>query len=45
MPLAVVAATGNPIGLIVGGAMKARGEVTGSATIDGCRPSGLPIRS
>jgi hypothetical protein len=35
MPLAVVAGTGNPIGLIVGGAVKASGEATGSATIEG----------
>ena len=35
VPLAVVAVTGNPIGLIVGGAAKARGEATGSATIEG----------
>ena len=35
VPLAVVAGTGNPIGLIVGGAVKARGEITGSATIEG----------
>jgi hypothetical protein len=35
VPLAVVAGTGNPIGLIVGGAVKARGEMTGSATIEG----------
>ena len=35
LPLAVVAATANPIGLIVGGAVKATGEVTGSDTIEG----------
>jgi Domain of unknown function (DUF4410) len=35
VPLAVVAATANPIGLIVGGAAKATGEVTGSETIEG----------
>jgi hypothetical protein len=35
VPLAVVAATANPIGLIVGGAMKGTGEVTGSDTIEG----------
>jgi hypothetical protein len=35
VPLAVVAATANPIGLIVGGAMKGTGEVTGSETIEG----------
>ena len=35
VPAAVVAATANPIGLIVGGAAKATGEVTGSETIEG----------
>jgi hypothetical protein len=35
VPLAVVAATASPIGLIVGGAMKGTGEVTGSETIEG----------
>ncbi|HEX6015319.1 MAG TPA: DUF4410 domain-containing protein [Geminicoccaceae bacterium] len=35
VPLAVVAGTGNPIGLVVGGAAKAGGEMTGSATIEG----------
>jgi hypothetical protein len=35
VPLAVVAATANPIGLVVGGAIKATGEATGSATIEG----------
>jgi Domain of unknown function (DUF4410) len=35
VPVAVVAATANPIGLIVGGAAKATGEVTGSETIEG----------
>ena len=35
VPLAVVAATANPIGLVVGGAVKASGEVTGSDTIEG----------
>jgi hypothetical protein len=35
VPLAVVAATANPIGLIVGGTAKATGEVTGSETIEG----------
>jgi Domain of unknown function (DUF4410) len=34
LPLAVVAATANPIGLVVGGAVKATGEVTGSDTIE-----------
>jgi hypothetical protein len=35
LPLAVVAATANPIGLVVGGAVKATGEATGSDTIEG----------
>jgi Domain of unknown function (DUF4410) len=35
LPLAVLAATANPIGLVVGGAIKATGEATGSATIEG----------
>jgi hypothetical protein len=35
VPLAVVAATANPIGLIVGGTLKGTGEVTGSETIEG----------
>jgi hypothetical protein len=35
VPLAVLAATANPIGLIVGGAIKGTGEATGSATIEG----------
>ena len=35
LPVAVVAATANPIGLVVGGAIKATGELTGSATIEG----------
>jgi hypothetical protein len=35
LPVAVVAATANPIGLIVGGAIKATGEATGAATIEG----------
>ena len=35
VPLAVVAATANPIGLVVGGAVKATGEATGSDTIQG----------
>jgi hypothetical protein len=34
-PLAVFAATANPIGLVVVGAMKVRGERTGSNTIEG----------
>ena len=35
VPLAVTLATANPIGLIVGGAMKVGGEATGSSTIKG----------
>ena len=35
VPLAVTIATANPIGLIVGGAMKVGGEVTGSSKITG----------
>jgi hypothetical protein len=35
LPLAVLAATANPIGLVVGGAIKATGEATGGATIEG----------
>jgi hypothetical protein len=35
LPLAVVAATANPIGLIVGGAVKLTGEATGQATVEG----------
>jgi len=35
VPLAVLAATANPIGLVVGGAVKATGEATGSDTIEG----------
>jgi hypothetical protein len=35
LPVAVVAATASPIGLIVGGTAKATGEVTGSETIEG----------
>lgn len=34
-PLAVLAATANPIGLVVGGGAKLYGEATGSDTIDG----------
>jgi len=34
-PLAVAAATANPIGLLVVGGMKAYGEATGSSTIEG----------
>jgi hypothetical protein len=33
--VAVLAATANPIGLVVGGAIKATGEATGAATIEG----------
>jgi Domain of unknown function (DUF4410) len=35
LPVAVLAATASPIGLIVGGTAKATGEVTGSETIEG----------
>jgi Domain of unknown function (DUF4410) len=35
LPLAVVAATANPIGLVVGGAVKLTGEATGQGTIEG----------
>lgn len=35
VPLAVVAATASPIGLVVGGTAKATGEVTGSENIEG----------
>ena len=35
VPLAVLAATANPIGLVVGGAAKLYGEGTGSDTIEG----------
>ncbi len=35
VPLAVTIATANPIGLIVGGAVKVGGEVTGRSTIEG----------
>ena len=35
VPLAVVAATGNPVGLVVGSASKLLGEKTGSATLEG----------
>ncbi|MCI0622216.1 MAG: DUF4410 domain-containing protein [Acidobacteria bacterium] len=35
VPLAVMAATANPIGLIVGGAVKVTGEADGSDTIEG----------
>ena len=35
LPLAVMAATANPIGLVVGGAVKVAGEATGASTIEG----------
>ena len=35
IPIIVTVATANPIGLIVGGVVKAEGELTGRATIDG----------
>jgi hypothetical protein len=35
LPLAVMAATANPIGLVVGGTVKLAGEATGSDTIEG----------
>ncbi len=35
LPLAVAIATANPIGLVVGGAMKVGGEVSGKSTIEG----------
>ena len=35
VPLAVFVATANPIGLIVGGALKVGGEATGRSTIEG----------
>ena len=35
VPLVVTAATANPVGLIVGGALKVGGEVTGSSKIEG----------
>jgi hypothetical protein len=35
VPLAVAVESGNPIGLIVSGAMKVEGEVTGNSTIEG----------
>jgi hypothetical protein len=35
LPLAVMAATANPIGLVVGGTVKVAGEATGSDTIEG----------
>ena len=35
VPLAVVLATGNPVGLIVGGGMKVYGEMSGKSKIEG----------
>ena len=35
LPLAVMAATANPIGLVVGGTVKLAGEATGASTIEG----------
>ncbi len=35
LPVAVLAVTANPIGLVVGGAVKLTGEATGSDTIEG----------
>jgi hypothetical protein len=35
VPLAVTIATANPIGLLVGGAIKAEGEISGRTTIEG----------
>ncbi len=35
VPLAVTVATANPIGLIVGGVVKAGGELTGRSRIEG----------
>ena len=35
LPLAVTVATANPIGLVVGGAIKAGGEISGRDTIEG----------
>jgi hypothetical protein len=35
VPLAVIAADGTPIGLLVNGAIKVHGETSGSATIEG----------
>jgi hypothetical protein len=35
LPLAVTVATANPIGLVVGGAVKASGEISGRDTIEG----------
>ena len=35
VPLAMAVATGNPIGLIIGGGMKVYGEASGSSRVDG----------
>lgn len=35
LPVAVMAATASPIGLVVGGALKVAGEATGSDTVEG----------
>ena len=35
LPLAVMAATANPIGLVIGGTVKLAGEATGASTIEG----------
>jgi len=35
IPLAVTVVTANPIGLAVGGAVKAEGELSGRTTIEG----------
>ena len=35
VPIAVIVATKNPVGLIVGGALKVGGEVTGRSKIEG----------
>src|SRR5258705_12818162 len=35
LPLAVLAATANPLGLVVGGAVKGAGEASGATTIEG----------
>jgi hypothetical protein len=35
VPLAVTIATANPIGLVVGGAVKAEGEMSGRSTVEG----------
>jgi hypothetical protein len=35
VPLIVTVATANPIGLVVGGAMKAEGEISGRTKVEG----------